>query len=386
MRITDATIRSLRAPENGAKIYVCDQLDGFGIRVSQAGTKAFVLTYGKRRERITIGRYPVISLQDARAEAKRILAERTLGKHRPARLRASEALLRFIREQREKNRPVTVRYTEALIRNHFPKLLDKNLEDVRTDDVTDVTDKLLKKRQPGAANHAFAAIRTFLRWCVRRRYIHHSPVEGIEPPAKAGSRERVLSDDELRAVWQAADATEGHFSAIVKLLILCGQRRSEIANLRAEWLDLDKTTCTIPANHTKNKRSHTFPVGSLSLSVLQGGLHSADWLVFSARGSCGTKPFNGWSKAKAALDKKVAELQVSISKPIAPWTLHDLRRTYATNLQRLGVEPVVIDALLNHISGQSSLTRTYQRHHYWDEMVEAVAKFEDWFRRMMNRE
>jgi integrase len=271
MRLTDVSVRHLPVPDRGAKVYTCDQLDGFGVHVSQAGTKAFVLTYGKHRERVTIGRYPIIGLAEARIEAKRILAERMLGKNRPARLRGSDALERFLGEQNEKNRPITVRYTAALIRNHFPKLLGKNLEEVRTDDVTDVTDKVLKKGQPGAANHAFAAIRSFLRWCTRRRYIHHSPIEGIELPSKAASRERVLSDDELRAVWKASDSC-GTFGNIVKLLIATGQRRSEIGSLRAEWLDfaggrsvsseshnLDKcsstlhpATCTIPSTHTKN--------------------------------------------------------------------------------------------------------------------------------------
>jgi integrase len=381
MRLTDITVRNLPVPERGAKIYVCDHFDGFGVRVSQAGTKAFVLTYGKHRERVTIGRYPILGLAEARVEAKRILAERTLGKHRPARLKASEALTRFLGEQKEKNRPLTVRYTEAILRNHFPKILDKHLEDIRTDDVTNVTDKLLKKGQPAAANHAFTAIRTFLRWCVRRRYIHHSPIEGIELPAKAASRERTLTDDELRIVWTAADELDGHFGVIVKLLILTGQRRSEIGGLQAEWCSIpaapranSQPTICLPSEITKNGRVHSFPIGPTAAATLSSSITASTTSIFPARGH-DTKPFNGWSKGKLLLDQKAK---------IAPWTLHDLRRTFATGLQRLGVRIEVIEALLNHVSGtRAGIVGVYQRHHYQDEMREAVEQWESHLRTIL---
>jgi hypothetical protein len=105
MRRTDVSVKHLPVPAKGAKIYVCDQLDGFGVRVSQAGTKAFVLTCGKERERLTIGRYPLIGLAEARIEARRILAGRTLGKLRPARLRGSEALTRFLGNKSRRTAP-----------------------------------------------------------------------------------------------------------------------------------------------------------------------------------------------------------------------------------------------------------------------------------------
>ena len=114
-----------------------------------------------------------------------------------------------------------------------------SLEDIRTDHITDVTDRLIKKEQPGAANHAFTAIKTFLRWCVKRRYIQHSPIEGIDLPARATSRERVLTDDELRTLWRALGKTPQPFGDILRLLVLTGQRRSEIASLKAEWCSLE---------------------------------------------------------------------------------------------------------------------------------------------------
>ncbi|MEI7711559.1 MAG: integrase family protein, partial [Rhodospirillales bacterium] len=178
MRLTDIVVRSLSPPERGAKVYPDDQVDGFGVRVSQGGTKAFVLTHGRGRERITLGRYPIVSLADARTEAKRLLAERTLGKHRPQRMSFEDALKLYVTTHLQpKTRPITAKGTEALIRNHFARVKHKSLEDVRAQDVTAVTDKLLAKGQPGAAAHAFTAVKGFLRWCVRRRYLQHDPIE-----------------------------------------------------------------------------------------------------------------------------------------------------------------------------------------------------------------
>ena len=369
MRLTEISLRNLPIPQRGQKSYGDETLPGFSCRVSQGGTRTFVLMHGRDRQLTTIGRYPVISLAEARAEAKRLLAEQTLGKRRPVRVAASEALTRFLGEQTQKNSAGTVKQTEALLRNHFPKLLLKSLEDVTTDDVTRVTDKLLEKEQPGAANHAFTAARTFLRWCVRRRYLQHSPIEGIELPAKAASRERVLTDDELKAVWSGARHIGYPFGTIVQLLILTGQRRTEIGSLQAGYLVDD--TISLPHGTTKNKKGHSFPIGSLVKAALNTvpdlASLTSDAFLFPAQGHR-EAPFRGWSKSKVRLDTKAK---------IQPWTLHDLRRTFATNLQKLGVRLEVIEGLLNHVSGtRAGIVGIYQRHNFLPEMRVAIELWE----------
>jgi integrase len=140
-----------------------------------------------------------------------------------------------------------------------------------------------------------------------------------------------------------------------------------------------QATICIPSTHTKNKRSHTFPIGSMCLSLLtQCSTKDTTSYLFPARGSKNSpKPFNGWSKAKAQLDKKVGD---KLSLPLQPWTLHDLRRTFATNLQRLSIKLEVIEALLNHVSGtRAGITGVYQRHRYEAEMREAANSYEAWF-------
>jgi integrase len=424
VRLTEITVRNLPSPASGQKLYRDDSPKGFGVRVSQGGTKTFVLVAGRDRQFISIGRFPVIGLGEARNEAKRLLAERTLGKHQNPRATFLVALETYLSVHvGEKNKPGTATETTRILRKQFAALHPKQLADITTADVMRITDRMLTSGHPSAANHAFTAARAFFRWCVRRRYIPHSPLEGLERPASTTSRERVLSDLELRAVWRAADATLGSFGIIVKLLILTGQRRNEIGSLRAEWVTGVTEAQTIPsythsgnncdvaqlvehpavnrmvagsspavaaiclpANITKNKRSHTFPVGHFASTILSSVVQATEGsILFAARGST-TRCFNGWSKAKAQLDKLtlVHWNKEHPNSSLAPWTLHDLRRTYATNLQRLGIRLEVIEALLNHVSGtRAGIVGVYNRHRYEAEMHDAVTQFDEWFARVI---
>jgi integrase len=370
MRLTDIRVSSLAAPEKGAKIYYDETLKGFGVRVSSAGTKAFVLATGKNRDRTTIGRYPVISLQDARKRALQLMGEWAAGKRGPARMAFEDAIALFVAEKSRKNRASTITENERILRKYFVPLHRKNLADIGSTDISRILDKL--SDTPGTALHAFWTLRTFLRWCYKRGYIDRNPIDRLDPPSSIVFRERVLTDDELCAVWTAADAVGGGFSAIVKLLILTGQRRSEIGSLRADYIK-DYSVC-LPSEITKNRRMHTFPIGALSEAILSSRITNEAATLFPAQGST-TTPFNGWSKAKAQLDQKAG---------IAPWVLHDLRRTFATGMQRLGVRIEVIEALLNHVSGtRAGIVGVYQRHHYQDEMLAAVELWEGHLRTIL---
>lgn len=404
MKLTDATIRSLD-PQLKQRVVADDSLAGFGLRISPQGTKAFVLTFGANRERVTIGRYPIISLQEARIEAKRILAERTLGKSRPVRTSLSGALETYYKTHVANLRPGSQKEIKRLFKRYFPSR--GNLEEMTTPALTKILDRITS---PSEAEHFHRSAKTFFKWCVERHLLPYSPIQHLRAPSKWKARERVLSDDELRAVWKAADSC-GIFGEIVQLLIATGQRRSEIGSLQTSWISSSNSqstsspqysstgsgfeqedgtnaktndVCTIlnlPASITKNKRAHSVPVGELAEGILREAIAlNPDGLLFPARGST-TKPFNGWSKAKAQLDKKIAN-HLQDGMEMVPWTLHDLRRTYATNLQRLGIKLEVIEALLNHISGtRAGIVGTYQRHRYEEEMRAAVNTFEAWFQK-----
>jgi integrase len=399
MKLTEIVLRNLAAPEKGQADYRDDIVPGFMCRVSRGGTKTFVLVHGKDRRRTTIGRYPVVGLADARAEAKRLLAEQTLGKRQAPRQTFKTALDAYLANHEANNRASTSAEVRRILTKQFTSLHSKQLADVATNDLTRITDRMVKAGKPSAANHAHMAVRAFLGWCVRRRLIPHSPLEGLERPTSTVTRERVLSDDELRAVWHGADMTGGSFGDIVKLLILTGQRRTEIASLKADWCSVAGqagsapgvlsgesqavSTITLPREITKNGRTHRFPIGRLTANIVEPRMN-AGYLFPARRSKDGADIcFNGWSKAKARLDARIAVARGSEEQPLplAAWTLHDLRRTHVTNLQRLKIPLEVREALVNHVSGESrtGVAGTYNRHRYEEEMRQAVSLHEQWF-------
>ncbi len=357
--LTDLTLKTLGAPEHGQITYWDDTLSGFGLRVSQGGARTFVLIHGRRRQRTTIGRYPIITLSQARTKAKELLAERTLRKHTLPAITFGEAIDLFLSTHCEqKNKASTARETKRLLQKHFSSLRPEKLEDLAPDVVSRIIDRMLPT--PSEANHAFTAVRTFFRWTVRRRYLLHSPLEGMSLPTRPKSKDRVLTDKELGQLWRAC---EGQFGTLVKLLMLTGQRVGEISALRSEYLNQNTKTITLPAGLTKNGREHAFPYGPAASRLLPKDRHG---YLFPARGK--DKPMNGFSKCRLALDARAK---------IAHWTLHDLRRTFATNLAALGVPVHVTEKLLNHVSGTiSGVAAIYNRHTYMDEMRAAMKAWE----------
>lgn len=365
MHLTDLSIKALKAPEHGQQTYTDDTLAGFGVRVSQGGVKSFVLVYGRSRRRVTIGRFPVVGLHDARKKAKELLAERTLGKRDVAPLTFEKALASYFAVQYPEGypKPRTKAENQRLLNRHFlAPLRHEKLTAIRTQDITRILDALVDT--PSEARHAFVAIRQLLNWLVGRGYLEVSPIAQLDTPAPSVPRDRVLTPKELRSVLRYAQTQQSAFAQIVMLLALTGQRRSEIASLKAEWIDWKAQTITLPRDVTKNKKSHTFPFETLTAKFLCGGKETG--YLFPARGK--DAPFNGWSKAKAAFDRGCE---------VTNWTLHDLRRTFATNLAALGVPVHVTEKLLNHISGTTAgIVAVYQRHAYEVEMRDAMRKWE----------
>lgn len=361
MKLTDSIVRNLKSPETGQTTY-WDELPGFGIRVSQGGTRSFVLVQGQSRQRITIGRYPAISLAEARTEAKRLIAERTLGNSRVATIKFSSALDSFFELHCSTLRLSTAKETRRLLTKHFlPKWGRLSLADITPRHIISITDSLLKT--PSEALHAHRVVRLFFRWAVGRQMLSSSPCDGLPAPAKERVRDRVLSDEELAEVWAVANFYP--FGTIIRLLILTGQRRGEIGSFKWEWINESDRTITIPPEATKNGRRHTFPYGSLVAEILED-LPRGEF-VFPARGKSSSS-FSGYSPSKVAFDKKCK---------VEDWSLHDLRRTFATNLAALGVRMEVTEKLLNHVSGSfGGIVGVYQRYGFADEMREAVDAWE----------
>jgi integrase len=367
MRLTDISLRALHAPAEGQKTYFCNQLQGFGVRCSAGGTKTFVLMHGRARKLTTIGRVGIITLKDARDKAKGILAERTLGKKDLPNIPFEKALAIFLSEHEQKTKPRTYAGDKRRLEKHFlPKLRHEKMFAILPTDITDVLDKL--KHVPGEQRHVFATIRLFMRWAHRRNYVDRSPMERLQAPSKAGSRTRVLIDDELKAVLTVClnpQDVSHSFIAIIHLLILTGQRRNQIASLRGEWIDRQAQTITFPPEIMKGNRQHTIPYGDAVAGILND--LPATGLLFPAAGS--TLPFSGYSKCKVDFDTECG---------VTGWTLHDLRRTLRTNLAKLKVPREIAERILDHRSATATdVELIYDRHLYLDEMRDALKKWED---------
>jgi integrase len=329
---TDLKIQSLPEGE-----YWDQKLGAFGLRVGKR-TKTFLLIKGNRR--VKIASYPATSLADARRKALTLKGSQQSG---GTDLTLGEAIELFYRTHCHTYRPSSLYQTQHLLKKLEP-LYGKKLGSVTTHDLFAIIDR--QKRV--AANLTFGAARTFFRFCARRRLIEKSPLQDLGKPHKVQSRSRTLTDDELKWIWNAADSM-GEFGVIIQLCILCGQRRGELSSVRPEWIV--GNTLTIPASSTKNNRQHEIPCGKLTLERLN---------------KC---PFSlkSWSKPKAALDKLCG---------VKDWVIHDLRRSYRSNLARIGVAPHIAERLVNHVSSRSAMEAVYDRYHYLNEMRAAVDSYE----------
>jgi integrase len=368
--LTEVGIRATDPPPAGAITVWDGSLKHFGLRVSQGGTKSFIVLLGSGR-RQAIGRWPTITLAQARTKAKTILAERTLGKHQPRSIMWTPALDEYIAEIKTAKRETTWYEYERILKKTFP-FGTSRLSAISKHDIVSRLDKC---KQPSMRKHALVCVKIFFRWAQRRGYLDHTPTDGLVH-IKQPTRDRFLTDHELKAVWTAADHSEGHFGKIVKLLILTGQRRGEIAALQSSWIYQNKIT--LPKEITKNGREHHIPIGPFAAPVLKSMMettHGTHFLFPARRGS--SSCFNGWSKSKVLLDTLSG---------VTGWTLHDLRRTFASNLAALGVRLEVIEKLLNHQSGSfAGVAGIYNRYDFWPEMVAAVQLWEDRLKSLVGR-
>lgn len=360
--LNDTTLRSFKAPEKGQQTYWDTTLKAFGCRVSQGGSKTFIVKHANTF--LTIGRYPILSLSEARTEAKRMMAEFTLGKIRPQSITYEQAVKVFLDEKAERRKARTV----ADLTRHLAKLAFKaQLSDITHQDL----ERKLKRLPPSEFNHRLSCAKTFFTWAQKKRYITDNPTIGLSPHTTK-PRSRILTDDELKAVWTAAEHC-GQFGVIVKLLICTGQRRGEIAALQRSWISDGQIA--LPKEITKNSHPHTFPIGLLAKSLLELIPEANSPFLFPARGRP-SSPFNGWSKSKNALDHLSG---------VKSYTLHDARRTYRSNLARLGVAPHIAERLVNHVSSRTQMEITYDHYAYWDEMKAAVLKYDNWLSSLLGR-
>ena len=372
--LTDLKIRKL-APDPTKRVEIWDaRVPAFGIRVSPKGNKSFVLLYRHRGRprRMTIGRYPVVSLSEARNRAMEALGEVARGadpqvqkalKHNGTRF--DDTVDMFVRTYcRQHNRESTRRETERLLKARFvSRWAARDIREISKSDVLKIIDETLQDGAPSAANHALATIRLFFNWCSDRGLVDVNPCDRLKAPAKKVARDRVLDDLELGKVWNAAASIGYPFGTITQLLLLTAQRRNEVASMRWKDIDFGAAAWAIPAELTKNGVTHVVPLVPEALQILTCVPRVHNELLFPARGGEG-RAFSGFSKSK----ERLASLST-----VAEFTLHDLRRTVATRMASLGVAPHVVERLLNHVTGTlGGVAGVYNRFKYREEVKAAL--------------
>lgn len=403
-----------------------DDLPGFGLKITPAGSKVYVFQYrcaapGEAAKttprRYTIGKHGPLTPDQARKRAKELAALVTQGVDpRKQELDAKADAERQRAEKAEQERRQTdlefgriadlwltdyeatpkprggkrsaasVRLAKTVVDCHLrPNLAGKPMPDIGRDDLEPIIDGIPAANQAMRRTvHVYASV--LWGWAIRRRYVTENPLLAMEKPAAPVARDRALKDAELLAVWKAAANLPAPFDAFMRLLILTGQRRGEVAGMIWGELDRDSATWTIPKGRAKNDRAHIVPLAPAVLAELDrlalkalGGKWPDTGPTWPPSGhvltTTGKTPISGLSKAKRALDAAIAKARKEEgSELLQPWRLHDLRRTMATGLQRLGVRFEVTEAALNHVSGsKGGIAGVYQVHDWQDEKRAALA-------------
>ncbi len=326
------------------------RLKGFGLRLTPKGAKSYVFQYrmGGREapsRRYTIGGHgSPWTPEKARKEAERLLIMVRQGidpvqadqeRRRQAVDLAFDSYVESFTTLYLKKRWKQWQLGAGVLRREaMPVLRSKPLPRIKRSDLSPIWDRL--QDRPAVARLTHATLRKLFRWAVSRGDLERSPLEGVEAPPAVAARDRVLSDAELRAVWRAADQLGQPFNGFYKVLILTGQRREEVAGTEWSELDRDLSLWTLPGYRTKNGKPQVVPLSRPAFELLDELAGGSPWprrgLVFSTTGST---PISGFSKAKLKLDTLMSESLPS--DDLRPWRAHDIRRTVATGLQRLGV-------------------------------------------------
>jgi integrase len=376
MKLDSKTVAGLELGGKSDVIVFDSALIGFGYRL-RAGSgeekvrKSWIVQYRRagRSRRLLLGSAEVLTADQARAAAKTALAKVALGEDpqgdKAARREADKSTFAAVVEDFLEAKDGTIRarsYVETyryLTGGYFKPLHGMPFDQIARRDVGARLLAIARENGRTAAARARSAISELYSWGMGQGLCGSNPIIGTNKPKAAKPRDRVLSDQELAAVWR--EAGDGDFGRAIKLLILTGQRRTEVGGM--QWRELSGTTWTIPAGRSKNGHEHALVLGETVLDIIKGTprIVGREYL-FGARAS----GFTTWQHGKRAIDARLGDR-------VEPWRLHDLRRTFATRLCDLGTAPHVVEQILNHRSGhRAGIVGVYNHSRYEPEVKAAV--------------
>ena len=341
---------------------------GFGARKQTNGMFYYIRYRHNGAQTVkSIGRHGPLTPDTARAKAKQLLGVVAGGVDPFAQVLSGEgfpaAVERYLERKKAPLKPSSFAEAGRYLRGHAAPLHSLRLSQIDRRKVAALLGGIETSCGPVSRNRLRSALSGFFSWCIQEGLIDVNPVTGTGKADEGRSRERVLTQDELRTLWRSLG--NDPFSNVIRLLLLLGQRRNEIGKLTFSEIDLARKMIVLPAERAKNGRQHELPLSAQALAVLerQPRRNTTDF-VFGKRG------FTNWDGAKQELDKRLG---------IAPWRLHDLRRSCATYMGELGVLPNVIENALNHISGhKAGVAGTYNRSKMSDAVREGLQRWADY--------
>lgn len=390
--ISDVWLRTLPPPATGRLEIWDSRVTGLVLRMMPSGEASWSVrlrTKDGKRTRPKLGQWPAMGITEARKRAHAAIAAIHAGQDPVAEKRAARAAraarlaegtvaerLKEWRDAKEadKTQPWSPRYASEIHRVCLqavePMLGNKPLRETTREDWT----KVLRKRQAsgqGAAAFLYRTISSFLNHAEAHGWLPLPllPRKGaamIAPPV--ASRERILTDEELQAVWKASESEPPKLRAFVRLLLLTAARELEVADIAAGEVDLESGRWTIPAERAKNDRSLTLPLSPLALMEIRSiWPNERIGAGYRLLGKIAGSGFRGFGRLKIRLDE---------ASGVKAWRWHDLRRTARTGMTRLGVPRDHAEAAINHVSGRSALERTYDRHDYAEEVISALTAWQ----------
>jgi integrase len=398
-KITKRAVDELRskARSEGRTLYLRDdELTGFGAVSTKAGACSYFVEYrlGGRattQKRMTIGKHGALTPDEARKLAKEEIGKVARGadvaqEKKDARGKLTGLSLLDLIERYLSLHAKPTRYWKEkrarLLSDDLKALHRKPVTLIKRGEIAAVINKV-QARSHASALVLFADIRPIFKWAMRRAAaIEFNPMTDLDGPQPLKARDRVLSDEEIKAFWQAASELSWPFENVFKVLLLTGQRRGEVAGMRWREVDLDAGKWTIAKQRCKNGKAHTVDLSPEAVRMLDPlGEEAAPRLPWASAeedfvfSTTGRVAVSGFGQVKKRIDARMQEI---LGDKFQPWRIHDLRRTAASGMAALGFQPHVIERVLNHVSGaQGGLVSVYQRHEYREERRRAIMAWGD---------
>jgi integrase len=403
VEFTDRFLRSLKwDPVRGYQPIWDGALPNFGVRVGKTGKRTFIVARRASGNKVprwpTVGIYPDMSLKEARERAREIRSNLMRGitpKQQQLEQQRREEERRAAEEARRQNLFATVaedfikkhlchlragKRVEDLIRSTLiPRLGSRPAPEIRRSEICQLLEIIGEARGPAAARSTKVAISTIFDWTLNRgtvEQLEFNPATGIDMDKLVGplrSRDRILTDTEIKIFWQATGQLDYPWQPLLRLLLATGQRLREIAHCQWQEVDVDKAELVLPAIRVKNKTTHIVPLAPMALKILRGLPRFAGG-SYCFTTTAGRRPVGGFDRVKLRLDRLITDIA-----DIPPWVIHDLRRTARSNFSALGVPPIVAEVCLGHKQG--GVRGIYDRYSY---AIEKRAALEKWEARLLS--